>query len=129
MARISDEMEAQIQGLLPKSTVTIIDESTFYATRSFFRYEAGGKHITGDCDVESIEKSWRYYVPTIVWVIFAPQRFVVLMPFPVTWDNEDIQIPEEQLEIRLDRIERALKKRCKKFKIMLEGHEYPVRER
>jgi hypothetical protein len=123
MARISEKRETRIQALLPKSTVTMVDDCMFYATRNFFRYVAGSKHITGDCDVEAMDKSWRHHVPTIIWLIFAPQRFVVVMPYPVTWDNEDTQIPEEQLQTILDRIERALKERCKNYKIVFQGRE------
>ena len=106
MAFISEKEELQIQEHLSRSTVDTVEQSVLYTTRNLFRYVEGTKHITGDCDIEAVEKSWRFYVPTIIWLIFAPQRFVLILPYPVSWDNEDAPLPNDQLQ-RVTRFEQV----------------------
>ena len=55
--------------------------------------------------------------PGIARELFARRRFVVVLDEPVCWDNEDDPIPGERLKEILSRIERALRKKHRKYGI------------
>ena len=124
MAHIGEDVEIRTQKLLPKSVPVVVDDGVLYSNFYFFRYVEGSRHITGDCHVEFIGGPDRWYwLPWIARELFAPKRFVLELESPVRWDNEDDPIPEQQLNGILSRLDRALRKKCRRYKIDIAGKE------
>jgi len=118
MAHISQAVEIRTQTMLPRSTYVIVENSVIYTNFFFFRYVEGSKHITGECEYRFIGTPDRWYwLPGIARELFARRRFVVVLDEPVCWDNEDDPIPGERLKEILSRIERALRKKHRKYGI------------
>jgi type I site-specific restriction endonuclease len=116
LGQISENAEIRIQKSLPKSTAIAMDDFVLYLNVHFFRYVEGSKHITGGCDYRFAGPRW-HWAPWLVERIFAKQDLVLKFDSPLCWDNESAPIPEEVLQRILSRIERALAKKRKGFKI------------
>jgi hypothetical protein len=116
LEQISEAAETRIQQELSKSTAIAVDDFVLYLNLRFFRYVEGSKHITGDCGYRFAGPRW-YWAPWLVEQIFAKKDLVLKFDSPVCWDNESAPIPGEVLERILSRIERALARKHKRFKI------------
>ena len=123
--RISDSTEARTQALLPKSTSIAIDDSVLYTNIHFFRYAEGSKHITGDCEFRFVGRPDPWYpFPWIVRELFAQKTLVLQFNSPVCWDNENEPIPPDEFQRILAQMEKALKKRFKRYKIEINNREF-----
>ena len=119
--RIQEQVEAQIQAKLPKSTVIKVDGGILYTNIHFFRYvEGDDKHITGDCFYRPVGNS----LDSLPWLfreVFQPTEFVLRFDVPVCWDNQSSPIPDDQLRSILSRISSALNGKYKRFKVEFSG--------
>jgi hypothetical protein len=126
MTKTIKSVEEEIQRILPRSTPIQIDGSLLYMLSFqgdvFYRYVEGTKHITGDYRHEYVNEPWYYWPSYIARFLFSTKQIVLKLDSPVCWDNEDDPISDEDLRGILSRIESALRKRYKRFKIEINNY-------
>ena len=76
----------------------------------------GDRHVTGDCFFREIGPK-RYWLPDRLRALLQSNELVLQIDAPVRWDNESIPITDEQLRVILSRINYALEKKYKRFRI------------
>lgn len=116
MGSISDAVEARIQADLPKSTAISLDGAMLYLNLHFFRYLEGDRHVTGDCFFRQIGPH-RYWLPDLFRALLQSNELVLQIDRPVCWDNQSTPIPDEHLRTILSRINDALEKKYRRFKV------------
>lgn len=63
---------------------------------------------------------WYFWISKIARFLFAPKRYALVLASPLCWDNEDDPILQDESRAIIDRIERALRKRYKRFAVEFE---------
>jgi hypothetical protein len=125
MERNYDEIEKRVQQMLTRSRPIYIDGASVYIlsfrTEYYIRYVDGDKHITADISSEYIGEPWYYWLSNIARYLFASKIHFVRLISPVCWDYENDPIPEERLRDIIPRIEQALSRKYRRYKVELSG--------